>query len=125
KTIRDSIKAVQSLTDFTQLWTKQFHADCTALNLLPPHVEPKAAAHIPHQIRMIEILIERGHAYAAPDGSVYFRVASFADYGKLSHLEDRELRLGAAQGATDSDEYTKDALADFVLRKAYKPEDGD
>ena len=54
KTIRDSIKAGQSLTDFTQRWTRQFHDDCAALNLLPPHVEPKATDHIPHQIRMIE-----------------------------------------------------------------------
>jgi cysteinyl-tRNA synthetase len=125
KTIRDSVKAGQSLTEFTQTWTERFHADCAALNLLAPHVEPKATEHIPHQIRMIETLIERGHAYAAPDGSVYFRVSSFAHYGKLSHLEDRELRLGAAQGATDSDEYSKDALADFVLWKAHKPEDGE
>ena len=51
---------------------------------------------------------------------------SFADYGRLSHLEDRELRLGAAQArATDSDEYTKDSLADFALWKAHKPDDGD
>lgn len=127
KTIRDSIKAGQTLVEFTQYWTTKFHADCAALNLLPPHVEPKATEHIPHQIRMIEDLIARGHAYAAPDGSVYFRVASFGDYGKLSHLEDRELRLGAAQGATatDSDEYTKDSLADFALWKAYKSEDGE
>ncbi len=125
KTIRDSIKAGQSLTEFTQYWTKLFHHDCAALNLLPPHEEPKATDHIPHQIKMIEDLIKKGHAYKAGDGSVYFRVASFADYGKLSHLEDRELRLGAAQGANDSDEYSKDALADFALWKAHKPEDGD
>lgn len=125
KTIRDSVKAGQTLTEFTQYWTQRFHADCAALNLLPPHVEPKATEHIPHQIKMIEDLIQRGHAYAASDGSVYFRVSSFAEYGKLSHLEDRELRLGAAQTATDSDEYTKDSLADFVLWKAYKKEDGD
>lgn len=124
KTIRDSIKAGQSLLEFTQFWTRRFHQDCAALNLLPPHVEPKATEHIPHQIRMIESLMARGHAYQGADGSVYFRVASFPDYGKLSHLEDRELRLGAAQGATDRDEYSKDALADFALWKAHKPEDG-
>lgn len=126
KTIRDSQKAGQSLTDFTQYWTEKFHADCAALNLLPPHVEPSAVAHIPHQIRMIETLIERGHAYATPDGSVYFKVASFADYGRLSHLEDRELKLGASSAAstTDSDEYTKDSLADFALWKGKKAEDG-
>ena len=126
KTIRDSQKAGQTLTKFTQFWTAKFHADCTALNTLPPHVEPSAVAHIPHQVAMIETLIERGHAYAAADGSVYFRVSSFKDYGKLSHLEDRELRLGASEAAsaTDSDEYTKDSLTDFALWKARKPEDG-
>ncbi len=127
KTIRDSQKAGQSLTDFTQAWTQKFHADCTALNLLPPHVEPSAVAHISQQVVMIEKLIANGHAYAAADGSVYFRVASFKDYGRLSHLEDRELRLGASEsaGATDSDEYTKDSLTDFALWKARKPEDGE
>jgi cysteinyl-tRNA synthetase len=84
-------------------------------------------AHIPHQIAMIEKLVAGGHAYAAADGSVYFRVSSFKDYGKLSHLEDRELRLGASEAAsaTDSDEYTKDSLTDFALWKARKPEDGE
>lgn len=126
KTIRDSQKAGQSLTDFTRGWTEKFHADCAALNLLPPHVEPSAVAHIPHQIAMIEKLIANGHAYAAADGSVYFRVSSFKDYGKLSHLEDRELRLGASEAAsaTDSDEYSKDSLTDFALWKGRKPEDG-
>jgi cysteinyl-tRNA synthetase len=126
KTIRDSQKAGQSLTDFTEFWTTKFHADCAALNTLAPHIEPSAVKHIPHQIAMIEKLIANGHAYAAADGSVYFRVSSFKDYGKLSHLEDRELRLGASEAAsaTDSDEYTKDSLTDFALWKARKPEDG-
>ena len=126
KTIRDSQKAGQTLGDFTRGWTEKFQADCAALNLLPPHVEPSAVAHIPHQIAMIEKLIARGHAYAAADGSVYFRVSSFKDYGRLSHLEDRELRLGASESAsaTDSDEYTKDSLTDFALWKARKDEDG-
>lgn len=126
KTIRDSQKAGQSLTDFTTFWTAKFHADCAALNTLPPHIEPSAVQHIPQQVAMIEKLIANGHAYASADGSVYFRVASFKDYGKLSHLEDRELRLGASEAAsaTDSDEYTKDSLTDFALWKARKPEDG-
>lgn len=123
KTIRDSQKAGQSLGEFTAFWTARFHADCRALNLLPPHHEPSAVAHIPHQVRMIETLIQRGHAYEAADGSVYFRVGSFANYGRLSHLEDRELKTGASQ-AQQSDEYSKDALADFALWKARRPEDG-
>jgi cysteinyl-tRNA synthetase len=127
KTIRDSQKAGQTLIEFTQSWTRKFHSDCAALNLLPPTIEPSAVEHIPHQLRMIETLIERGHAYVSADQSVYFRVSSYADYGRLSHLEDRELRLGASESvsATDNDEYTKDSLTDFALWKARKPEDGD
>jgi cysteinyl-tRNA synthetase len=125
KTIRDSQKAGQSLREFTQFWSKQFHQDCAALNLLPPHVQPKATEHIPQQVQMIADLISRGHAYQGADGSVYFRVSSYSEYGRLSHLEDRELKVGAAQGANDSDEYTKDSLADFALWKAFKPEDGE
>jgi cysteinyl-tRNA synthetase len=75
---------------------------------------------------MIEELMRRGHAYSTADGSVYFRVASYPDYGRLSHLEERELKLGSAETASaqSSDEYSKDALADFALWKARRPEDG-
>lgn len=124
KTIRDSQKEGRTLSEFTAFWTQKFHADCAALNVLPPHVEPSAVAHIPHQVKMIDTLMERGHAYTGADGSVYFRVASYADYGRLSHLEDRELKIGSSQSANDSDEYSKDSLADFALWKARKPEDG-
>lgn len=126
KTIRDSRKAGVSLTEFTAGWTDKFHADCAALNCLPPHIEPSAVAHIPHQIRMVEELVEKGHAYSSEDGSVYFRISSFPDYGKLSHLDERELDLGkTAQARSNADEYEKDSVADFVLWKAWKPEDGD
>jgi len=122
KTIRDSRAAEKPLREFTDFWKDKFHADCEALNLVAPHVEPSAVEHIPHQIRMIETLIEKDHAYRADDGSVYFKVASYADYGRLSRLDTRELKLGATN---DSDEYDKESLADFVLWKARKPEDGE
>ena len=126
KTIRDSIKAGQSLKDFTAGWTKKFHADCDQLGLLPPHIEPSAVEHIPQQIAMIEALIAKGHAYASDDGSVYFKIASFPGYGRLSRLDERELDMGKTQNArSSSDEYEKDSLADFVLWKGRKPEDGD
>ena len=125
KTIREAQASGQTLRDFTGHWKAKFTDDCEALNLLEPHVEPGAVDHIEHQIRMIEQLVEKGHAYRADDGSVYFRVASFPGYGRLSRIEDRELKLGAAQTANDSDEYDKDSLADFALWKGRKPEDGD
>ncbi|MFT5471683.1 MAG: cysteinyl-tRNA synthetase [Verrucomicrobiales bacterium] len=123
KTIRDSQAAGQTLVQFTKYWTDRFHEDCAKLNLLEPHVEPSAVDHIPHQIKMIEDLIEKGNAYQGADGSVYFKISSFETYGKLSHLDKREIVLGAT--ANDSDEYEKDSLADFALWKARKDEDGD
>ena len=125
KTIRDSQKAGQSLTDFTRGWTEKFHTDCKKLGLLPPHVEPGAVDHIPQQIAMIEELVKKGHAYLSDDGSVYFNIASFPGYGALSHLEHRELELGKTQNTrASSDEYDKENLSDFVLWKARRPEDG-
>ena len=125
KTIRDSQAAGMKLADFTAKWTAKFHADCEALGLLPPHVEPGAVEHIPQQVAMIATLVEKGHAYTAADGSVYFNIASFPGYGKLSRLDTRELELGKTQNArANSDEYEKDSLSDFVLWKGRKPEDG-
>lgn len=126
KTIRDSRKAGMSLGDFTAQWTKKFHDDCLALNCLLPHIEPSAVAHIPHQIRMVEQLVDKGHAYASEDGSVYFKISSFPEYGRLSHLDERELDLGkTAMARSSADEYEKDSVADFVLWKTWKPEDGE
>jgi cysteinyl-tRNA synthetase len=126
KTIRDSQKVGQTLTEFTTYWTEKFHTDCERLACLPPHVEPGAVEHLPQQIEMIRRLVEKGHAYPSDDGSVYFNIASFPDYGKLSRLDQRELELGKTQNTrSSSDEYEKDSLSDFVLWKARKPEDGD
>lgn len=123
KTIRDSRAQGRSLGEFTSFWRDRFREDCSRLNLLAPDVEPGAVDHIPHQIAMIAKLMDGGYAYKGNDGSVYFRVSAFPGYGKLSHLEERELVLGAS--ANDADEYEKDALADFALWKARKPEDGE
>ena len=126
KTIRDSQKSGQSLTEFTTGWTENFHADCEKLGLLPPHIEPRAADHIPQQISMIQTLVAKGNAYAAVDGSVYFKISSFPGYGRLSRLDERELDLGKTQNTrSNSDEYEKDSLSDFVLWKGRKPEDGE
>jgi cysteinyl-tRNA synthetase len=121
KTIRRSIQENKTLAEVTNYWRDYFHADCKRLNMLPPHVEPSAVEHIPHQIRMIEELMAKGHAYAAADGSVYFKISSFEQYGRLSHLDTRELKIGST---VDSDEYEKEGVADFVLWKSRKPEDG-
>ena len=70
KTIRDSQAAGKSLADFTGEWTVKFHQDCKTMNLLPPHDEPGAVAHIPQQIDLIKELMDKGHAYQSDDGSI-------------------------------------------------------
>ncbi|MFN5639569.1 MAG: cysteine--tRNA ligase [Akkermansiaceae bacterium] len=126
KTIRDSQAAGKTLKAFTDQWRDKFHADCEALACLPPHIEPSAVEHIPQQIAMIATLISKGHAYASDDGSVYFKISSFPEYGKLSHLDERELDLGKTQNArANSDEYEKDSISDFVLWKSRRDEDGE
>jgi cysteinyl-tRNA synthetase len=126
KTIRDSQKVGKTLKDFTDYWTEKFHTDGDKLGLLRPNVEPGAAEHIPQQITMIEELIAKGHAYASEDGSVYFSISSFPEYGRLSRLDQRELELGKTQNArANADEYEKDGISDFVLWKSRKPEDGE
>ena len=86
--------------------------------MLDPHIEPSAVKHIPEQIQLIEKLIEKGNAYASEDGSVYFSVKSYSNYGKLTRIDKRDLMTGAGETANDADEYEKDNVCDFVLWKA-------
>ncbi len=131
KTIRQAKLEQRPLREITQKWWNKFSADCRALGCLEPHVEPAATDHIPEQINMIEVLMDKGHAYRAADGSVYFKVDSFPEYGRLSRLKERELKPGSALAAgntgkdtasVDADE--KEDGTDFALWKAWKPEDG-
>lgn len=126
KTIKRSIEEGKPLAEVTEFWTKRFHEDCERFNMLAPQIEPKATEHIQEQIDMIQALIDKGHAYASEDGSVYFRVSSFDEYGKLSRVKERELTTDATEsGPIDSDEYERDSMADFVMWKSRKPSDGD
>ena len=119
RTIGQSKKEGHPLGQITKKWTDKFHEDCAALNCLRPHVEPTATGHIPEQVNMIEVLMQKGNAYRAPDGSVYFKIASFPEYGALSRIKERELKV--TNSAFDADH--KDDVGDFALWKAYKPED--
>lgn len=128
KTIRGSQQAGVSLKEFTQHWTDCFHNDAQRLNILAPDIEPRATEHIDEQLAMIQKLVQRGYAYVAPDGSVYFRVASFAGYGKVSGISQEQLESQETNSAgqlNQSDEYARDHVCDFALWKAYKSEDGD
>ena len=127
KTIRRSREEGRPLAAVTRQWTDKFHADCAALNCLPPHDEPRAAdpRFIREQVNMIEVLMEKGNAYRAADGSVYFKVASYPGYGALSRVKERELQIGATLKSAAADADEKEDVSDFALWKAHKPEDGD
>ena len=123
KTIRGAREAKLPLGSFTAKWTEIFEADGKALGLIAPMKEPKATDFVPQQIALVKRLVDGKHAYEA-GGSVYFRVKSFPGYGKLSRLDEREVREGAS-GRADADEYAREQAADFVLWKAHKEEDGE
>jgi len=122
RTIGQARAEKRPLGEITRKWTALFHADCAALNCLAPHVEPTATGTIAEQVDMIDVLMRKGNAYRAADGSVYFKISSFPGYGALSRIKERELKV--TNSVFDADH--KDELGDFALWKAYKPEeDGD
>jgi cysteinyl-tRNA synthetase len=125
KTIKRARDEGRPLAAVTKQWTEKFHADCAALNCLPPHVEPTATGHIREQVDMIDVLMRKGNAYRAPDGSVYFKVSSFDRYGELSRVKERELQPGSALKALAADADEKEDVSDFALWKSHKPDDGD
>jgi cysteinyl-tRNA synthetase len=121
KTIRDSQRAGMSLAAFTAKYKEAFFADLATLRIEPAEHYPAATEHIPEMITLVQTLVEKGYAYRADDGSVYFSIARFPAYGQLVNLDPEQLR---ASGRVKHDEYAKEAIADFALWKAYDPEDG-
>ncbi len=122
KTIRGSQKQNIPLRQFTDFYVKAFFEDIKSLNILPADVYPKATDHIPEMVALIQALVLKGFAYQGEDGSIYFSVCKFPDYGKLAHIKVKELKAGAR---VSQDEYTKEEAQDFALWKTWTPEDGD
>jgi cysteinyl-tRNA synthetase len=111
-----------SLRAHVDPFARAFEEDRDWLRILPPHAQPRATEFVPAMIRLIEGLLAKGVAYRGEDGSVYFAIARFPDYGRLSQLDRRELRAGASERVS-TDEYAKEDARDFVLWKAARPED--
>ena len=107
----------ESIASVTARTTADYHADMQAIGNLPPDVEPRATAHVPEMLEVIERLIASGHAYAA-GGHVLFSVASFPQYGALSGRSADELLAGARVEVAP---YKRDA-GDFVLWKPSAPD---
>lgn len=101
----------------TERFIAAMHEDAAALGVLPPSEEPRATAHMDEILAMIQALIDKGHAYLADNGDVYYAVSSFPGYGTLSGKDPDELRAGAR---VEVGEAKRDPL-DFALWKAVKP----
>jgi cysteinyl-tRNA synthetase len=115
KIIKKSAEKEITPQELTTEYTQIFFDDLNKLNILPVDVSPKATEHIKAMIKYIENLLEKGFAYVEEDGSVYFDISKFPEYGRLSQLDKRELKTGTR---ILSDEYDKENIQDFALWKA-------
>ena len=117
KIIRRAAERGEPVEALTERYLRAMHEDLEALGVLPPDVEPRATRSMDAIVAMIRRLEERGYAYRAPNGDVYFDVSAFPGYGSLSGRRPEELRAGARVEVEEA----KDDPLDFVLWKAAKP----
>ena len=118
KIIRKSMELGVDIKTFTAPFTAAFFEDSEKLRVQRPDLITPATDYIPEMIQLVEKLLKSGHAYREGD-SIYYRISSFPGYGRLSRLDQRELKVGAR---IDADEYEKEQPNDFVLWKAPKEE---
>ena len=118
KIIRNATAAGVEIEQYTAKYEQAFFQDLDALGCERPEVVARATENIPQMVALIERLAAKNLAYQAPDGSWYFRIAAFPEYGKLSKKDFAAINDGAR---VDLDEYDKDSARDFALWKAAKP----
>jgi cysteinyl-tRNA synthetase len=119
--ITQAQKAGKSIDDYTTKYIGAFWEDFDALGCERPDVAPRATHHIPEMANIVQKLEERGHAYRSDD-SIYFRITSFPDYGKLSKINFEGNVAGGSQ-RVDTDKYEKEDARDFALWKATTPDE--
>ncbi|MDP9050106.1 MAG: cysteine--tRNA ligase [Acidobacteriota bacterium] len=118
KIIRNALAAGKPIGEYTERYETAFFEDLDALGIERPEHLPRATDHIPEMVKLIQTLAAKDIAYQTEDGSWYFRIARFPEYGKLSKKDFEGIEDGAR---VDVDEYEKDAARDFALWKAIKP----
>ena len=118
KIIRNAAAAGVPIGEYTRQYVDAFFEDLESLRVERPETIARATEHIPQMVGLIEKLAAAGAAYKAEDGSWYFRLAAFPEYGKLSKKDLSGMEDGAR---VDVDEYEKDSARDFALWKAPKP----
>jgi cysteinyl-tRNA synthetase len=118
KIIRNATAAGIPIGEYTKRYEQAFFEDLDALRVQRPEEIPHATEHIPQMVDLVQRLAKAGAAYQTEDGSWYFRLTAFPDYGKLSKKDLSGMEDGAR---VDVDEYEKDSARDFALWKAAKP----
>jgi cysteinyl-tRNA synthetase len=118
KIIRNAARDGVTVQEYTKKYRQAFIEDADALNIEHPEMLVNATDHIQEMAHFIAVLVDKGYAYRTDDGSYYFRIAKFPDYGKLSKRDFAGMEDGAR---VDVDEYDKDNARDFALWKAPKP----
>jgi cysteinyl-tRNA synthetase len=113
--INESAKKGVSIDDFTAPYIKAFWEDFDALGMERPEVTPRATHHIQEMIEIIQKLLDNGHAYES-EGSIYYRIAAFPEYGKLSKISFSG-NIAGASDRVDTDKYDKEDARDFALWK--------
>ncbi len=116
KIINRALENRESIQALTERFIAAMHEDEAALNVLRPDFEPKATEYIDEIKHLVQTLIDKGHAYAADNGDVYFKVKSFDSYGRLSGKKQEDLEAGAR---VEVNPHKQDPM-DFVLWKASK-----
>ncbi len=119
KIIKKAIEEGVSAQEISERYIDECKKDMEGMNILPATTHPKATEEIQGMIDMIQTLIDKGYAYAAEDGTVYFRVKNFKEYGKLSHKNLDDLQSGFRALKVSGEEQKEDEL-DFVLWKPKK-----
>ncbi len=122
KSIMTAKKEGRPLAELTGFYSKIFFEDMEKLNLLPADVFPRATGHVPEIIEITKKIMENGYAYRGKDGSIYYEVSKFKDWGKLSH---RKVKPGKRKIKRDDWGEDSALLSDFALWKSYEKEDGD
>jgi cysteinyl-tRNA synthetase len=118
KIIRNAARDGVTVQEYTKKYREAFLEDADALSIQHPELIVNATDHIQEMAHFIAVLVEKGYAYRTDDGSYYFRIAKFPEYGKLSKKDFAGMTDGAR---VDVDEYDKDNARDFALWKAPKP----
>jgi cysteinyl-tRNA synthetase len=104
--------------ELAERYATRFLEDADTLGMTRPDVLPRATDHIPQIVDLVQVLLDRGHAYRTEDGSIFFRIASWPAYGRLARLDPDAMRVGER---VEADEYGKDDVRDFAVWKGPKP----